>query len=67
MRVNLVRHLDSGLFLDHRALRPAHPAGNRGKCFLNLFCYTGSASCIGRWRRRADAVIDMSNTMLDGD
>ena len=42
--VNLTDYLDTGLFLDHRAIRRFIFERARGKRFLNLFCYTGSAS-----------------------
>lgn len=43
-RVNLNDYLDTGLFLDHRPIRKLLRAEARGKDFLNLFAYTGSAS-----------------------
>lgn len=42
--VNLTDYLDTGLFLDHRPLRRRLQALCAGKHFLNLFCYTGSAT-----------------------
>ncbi|MEM0955557.1 MAG: bifunctional 23S rRNA (guanine(2069)-N(7))-methyltransferase RlmK/23S rRNA (guanine(2445)-N(2))-methyltransferase RlmL [Pseudomonadota bacterium] len=42
--VNLRDYLDTGLFLDHRPLRLRLAAEARGKDFLNLFCYTATAS-----------------------
>ncbi len=44
LKVNLFDQLDSGLFLDHRPLRMRLAGEARGKRFLNLFAYTGSAS-----------------------
>lgn len=42
--VNLSDYLDTGLFLDHRPVRTMIGTIAAGKRFLNLFCYTGSAS-----------------------
>jgi len=43
-RVNLTDYLDTGLFLDHRLTRSLLREEAAGKRFLNLFCYTGSAT-----------------------
>ncbi len=43
-RVDLDEHFDSGLFLDQRLTRARIRDGARGARFLNLFCYTASAS-----------------------
>lgn len=42
--VNLTDYLDTGLFLDHRPVRHRLQSLCRDKHFLNLFCYTGTAS-----------------------
>jgi len=42
--VNFTDYLDTGLFLDHRPLRERIFKDARGKRFLNLFAYTGSAT-----------------------
>lgn len=42
--VNLDDYLDTGLFLDHRPLRRRIQAEAAGKRFLNLFCYTATAT-----------------------
>ncbi len=42
--VNLTDYLDTGLFLDHRIARRMLGEMSKGKDFLNLFSYTGSAS-----------------------
>ncbi|MHB1058916.1 MAG: bifunctional 23S rRNA (guanine(2069)-N(7))-methyltransferase RlmK/23S rRNA (guanine(2445)-N(2))-methyltransferase RlmL [Rhodanobacter sp.] len=42
--VNLTDYLDTGLFLDHRLVRGKVRALADGKCFLNLFAYTATAS-----------------------
>lgn len=63
--VNLTDYLDTGLFLDHRALRRRIASEARGKRFLNLFCYTGTATvqaALGGARRCTS--VDMSNTYL---
>ena len=63
--VNLTDYLDTGLFLDHRALRRRIAGEIKGKHFLNLFCYTGTATvqaALGGARRCTS--VDMSNTYL---
>lgn len=64
--VNLRDYLDSGLFLDHRVVRLEIARLARGKRFLNLFCYTASASVHAALGGAAltDSV-DMSATYLD--
>jgi 23S rRNA (guanine2445-N2)-methyltransferase / 23S rRNA (guanine2069-N7)-methyltransferase len=42
--VNLTDYLDTGLFLDHRLVRGKVRELAAGKCFLNLFAYTATAS-----------------------
>ncbi len=42
--VNFTDYLDTGLFLDHRPLRQLISRQAKGKKFLNLFGYTGSAT-----------------------
>lgn len=42
--VNFTHYLDTGLFLDHRKTRARIGELARGKTFLNLFGYTGSAT-----------------------
>jgi 23S rRNA (guanine2445-N2)-methyltransferase / 23S rRNA (guanine2069-N7)-methyltransferase len=42
--VNLRDYLDTGLFLDHRPLRLRIAREAKGKRFLDLFCYTATAS-----------------------
>jgi len=46
--VNFTDYLDTGLFLDHRLTRQRLGAMAKGKRFLNLFAYTGSAPCMQR-------------------
>ena len=64
--VNLAEYLDTGLFLDHRPVRQLLTEACRGKRFLNLFCYTASATvCVANGRAAESLSIDMSNTYLD--
>jgi 23S rRNA (guanine2445-N2)-methyltransferase / 23S rRNA (guanine2069-N7)-methyltransferase len=64
--VNLHDYLDTGLFLDHRPLRKRIFAEARGKRFLNLFCYTASATVQAALGGATQSVsVDMSNTYLD--
>lgn len=42
--VNFTDRFDAGLFLDHRPMRAMIRREAAGKSFLNLFCYTGSAT-----------------------
>ena len=64
--VNLGNYLDTGLFLDHRPLRARLADEARGKRFLNLFCYTASASVQVALAGAASSLsCDMSNTYLD--
>lgn len=63
--VNLHDYLDTGLFLDHRPLRLRIAAQARGKDFLNLFCYTGTASVHAALAgARSTTNVDMSRTYL---
>lgn len=64
--VNLRDYLDTGLFLDHRPLRRRLALEARGKDFLNLFCYTGSATVhAALGGARSTTSVDLSNTYLD--
>jgi 23S rRNA (guanine2445-N2)-methyltransferase / 23S rRNA (guanine2069-N7)-methyltransferase len=64
--VNLRDYLDTGLFLDHRPLRKRLFEEARGKRFLNLFCYTASATVHAALGGAVQSVsVDMSNTYLD--
>jgi len=63
--VNLHDYLDTGLFLDHRPLRLRIAREAEGKDFLNLFCYTGSATVhAALGGARSTMSVDMSNTYL---
>jgi 23S rRNA (guanine2445-N2)-methyltransferase / 23S rRNA (guanine2069-N7)-methyltransferase len=64
--VNFDDYLDTGLFLDHRALRRRLQAEAAGKRFLNLFCYTGSATAHAlKGGAEFTLSVDMSNTYLE--
>ncbi|QSB01726.1 bifunctional 23S rRNA (guanine(2069)-N(7))-methyltransferase RlmK/23S rRNA (guanine(2445)-N(2))-methyltransferase RlmL [Methylomonas sp. EFPC1] len=64
--VNFEDYLDTGLFLDHRPIRLMIQKQAKGKRFLNLFAYTGSASVHAAVGGAASSVtVDMSNTYLD--
>lgn len=63
--VNFSDYLDTGLFLDHRPTRERIRQLAGGKIFLNLFCYTASATvyaAAGGARRTLG--VDLSNTYL---
>jgi len=64
--INIHDYLDTGLFLDHRAVRQEFVKDCDGKTVLNLFCYTGSLSVHAALRgaKRVTSV-DMSKTYLD--
>ncbi|MGR9114630.1 MAG: bifunctional 23S rRNA (guanine(2069)-N(7))-methyltransferase RlmK/23S rRNA (guanine(2445)-N(2))-methyltransferase RlmL [Gammaproteobacteria bacterium] len=64
--VNFEDYLDTGLFLDHRPMRLLIQQQAKGKRFLNLFAYTGTATvhaAIGG--ARSTTTVDMSKTYLD--
>jgi len=64
--VNLTDYLDTGLFLDHRPLRLRIASEAKNKTFLNLFCYTGTASvhaALGGAKKTLS--VDLSNTYLN--
>ncbi|ADO49097.1 bifunctional 23S rRNA (guanine(2069)-N(7))-methyltransferase RlmK/23S rRNA (guanine(2445)-N(2))-methyltransferase RlmL [[Enterobacter] lignolyticus] len=64
--VNLTDYLDTGLFLDHRIARRMLCQMSKGKDFLNLFSYTGSASVhAGLGGARSTTTVDMSRTYLE--
>jgi 23S rRNA (guanine2445-N2)-methyltransferase / 23S rRNA (guanine2069-N7)-methyltransferase len=63
--VNLRDYLDTGLFLDHRPLRLRIAAEAEGRDFLNLFCYTGTATVhAALGGARSTTSVDLSNTYL---
>ena len=64
--VDLHQYLDTGLFLDHRLLRLRIAGESRGKRFLNLFCYTATATvhaALGGADRSIS--VDMSRTYIN--
>jgi len=64
-RVNLSDYLDTGLFLDRRAMRRMVAADSQGKRVLNLFCYTASFSVHAAAGGAASTdSVDLSNTYL---
>ena len=64
--VNLTDYLDTGLFLDHRIARQMLGQMSKGKDFLNLFSYTGSASVhAGLGGAKSTTTVDMSRTYLE--
>jgi 23S rRNA (guanine2445-N2)-methyltransferase / 23S rRNA (guanine2069-N7)-methyltransferase len=64
--VNFRDYLDTGLFLDHRIVRGMLRAWAKDADFLNLFCYTGSATVYAAaGGARSTTGIDLSNTYLD--
>jgi 23S rRNA (guanine2445-N2)-methyltransferase / 23S rRNA (guanine2069-N7)-methyltransferase len=64
--VNFTDYLDTGLFLDHRLTRRMVGEMARGKRFLNLFAYTGTATVYAAGGGAASSTtVDMSRTYLD--
>lgn len=64
--VNLEDYLDTGLFLDHRLTRARLREAARGKRFLNLFAYTGTATVYAAaGGAAASTTVDLSRTYLD--
>jgi 23S rRNA (guanine2445-N2)-methyltransferase / 23S rRNA (guanine2069-N7)-methyltransferase len=64
--VNFRDYLDTGLFLDHRLVRGMLRDWAQGADFLNLFCYTGSATVYAAaGGARSTMSVDLSNTYLD--
>jgi 23S rRNA G2069 N7-methylase RlmK/C1962 C5-methylase RlmI len=63
--VNLSDYLDTGLFLDHRALRRRVGREAAGRRVLNLFAYTGAFTVhAAAGRARSTLTVDLSNTYL---
>ncbi len=64
--INTSDYLDNGLFLDHRLTRRKLGELANGMDFLNLFCYTGSASVhAALGGAKSTTSVDMSRTYLD--
>lgn len=62
--VNLWDYLDTGLFLDHRPIRYQFLKKSTGR-FLNLFCYTASASLMAAKSGATTYSVDMSKNYLN--
>lgn len=63
--VNLHDYLDTGLFLDHRPLRLRIASEAKGRRFLNLYCYTGTATVHAALGGARETVsVDLSNSYL---
>ena len=65
--VNFDDYLDTGIFLDHRITRDLVRTYAKGcDSFLNLFAYTGTATCYAADGGAArTTTVDLSNTYLD--
>ena len=64
--VNFTDYLDTGIFLDHRPMRSYIQSIAEGKRFLNLFCYTGTATLNAIKGGAVSTVsVDASTTYLD--
>jgi 23S rRNA (guanine2445-N2)-methyltransferase / 23S rRNA (guanine2069-N7)-methyltransferase len=64
--VNFSDYLDTGLFLDHRPTRQLIGELARDRDFLNLFCYTATASVYAAsGGARSTTSVDMSRTYLE--
>jgi 23S rRNA (guanine2445-N2)-methyltransferase / 23S rRNA (guanine2069-N7)-methyltransferase len=65
-RVNFDDYLDTGLFLDHRLTRARLQAAAQGQRFLNLFCYTGTATVYAAAGGASSSTsVDLSRTYLE--
>jgi 23S rRNA (guanine2445-N2)-methyltransferase / 23S rRNA (guanine2069-N7)-methyltransferase len=65
-RVNFADYLDTGLFLDHRITRARLRAAARGRRFLNLFAYTGTATTyVAAGGALSTTSVDLSRTYLE--
>jgi 23S rRNA (guanine2445-N2)-methyltransferase / 23S rRNA (guanine2069-N7)-methyltransferase len=63
--VNLQDYLDTGLFLDHRPTRLNIASIAKGQRFLNLFCYTATASVHAAVAgAKTTTSVDLSRTYL---
>ena len=65
--VNFDSYLDTGIFLDHRVTRGlVREHARSARWFLNLFAYTGTATCYAADAGVEETVtVDLSNTYLD--
>jgi 23S rRNA (guanine2445-N2)-methyltransferase / 23S rRNA (guanine2069-N7)-methyltransferase len=65
-RVNFTDYLDTGLFLDHRLTRARLRELAKGRRFLNLFAYTGTATVYAAaGGAQSTTTVDLSRTYLD--
>ncbi|MFA6699906.1 MAG: bifunctional 23S rRNA (guanine(2069)-N(7))-methyltransferase RlmK/23S rRNA (guanine(2445)-N(2))-methyltransferase RlmL [Thiomicrospira sp.] len=65
LRINFTDYLDTGVFLDHRQVRDYCAKLAKGKRFLNLFCYTATATVQAAVQGASESVsVDMSKTYL---
>jgi len=65
LQVNFTDYLDTGLFLDTRPVRALLRSLAAGKDFLNLFCYTGTATvAAAAGGARSTVSVDLSQTYL---
>ncbi|MGB3224987.1 MAG: bifunctional 23S rRNA (guanine(2069)-N(7))-methyltransferase RlmK/23S rRNA (guanine(2445)-N(2))-methyltransferase RlmL [Desulforhopalus sp.] len=63
--VNFTDYLDTGLFLDHRPIRDKIHREAKGKRFLNLYGYTGTATVHAAMGGAASTTtVDLSSTYL---
>ena len=64
--VNFQDYLDTGIFLDHRPVRQYIQDNVENKRFLNLFCYTGTATLNAiKGGALSTVSVDASSTYLD--
>lgn len=64
--LNFTDYLDVGIFLDHRPVRAMIQSMSKDKRFLNLFCYTGTATVHAASGGALSTVsVDASSTYLD--
>ena len=64
--VNFTNYLDTGLFLDHRPIREKIGSLARGKRFLNLYGYTGTATVhAAKGGAALTTTVDLSANYLD--
>lgn len=64
--VNFTDYLDTGIFLDHRIVRTMVENLSKNQKFLNLFCYTGTATVhAAAGGARSTISVDASKTYID--
>lgn len=64
--VNLTNYVDTGIFLDSRPVRRSIFEEAKGKRFLNLFCYTATASVqAAMGGAKSTTSVDLSPTYVD--